>query len=66
MYAGTSIYTLKENLISSAPHLRKVIYTLVEHVVMYAARLRSGARKHYNVLSVLRGIFWIVCVMYCV
>ena len=25
---------------------------------MYVARLRSGGRKHYNVRSVLRGIFW--------
>ena len=26
---------------------------------MTAARLRSRARKHYNMRSVLRGIFWI-------
>ena len=25
---------------------------------MYAARLRSGARKHYHMRPVLRGIFW--------
>ena len=25
---------------------------------MYVARLRSGGRKHYNMRSVLRGIFW--------
>ena len=31
---------------------------MLEHVAMYVARLRSGGRKHYNMLSVLRGIFW--------
>ena len=31
---------------------------MLEHVVMYVARLRSGGRKHYNMRSVLRGIFW--------
>ena len=31
---------------------------MLEHVVMYVARLRSGGRKHYNIRSVLRGIFW--------
>ena len=31
---------------------------MLEHVAMYVARLRSGGRKHYNVRSVLRGIFW--------
>ena len=31
---------------------------MLEHVAMYVARLRSGGRKHYNMRSVLRGIFW--------
>ena len=31
---------------------------MLEHVAMYVARLRNGGRKHYNMRSVLRGIFW--------
>ena len=31
---------------------------MLEHVAMYVARLRSGGRKHYNMRSILRGIFW--------
>ena len=31
---------------------------MLEHVAMYVARLRSGGRKHYNMRSVLHGIFW--------
>ena len=31
---------------------------MLEHVAMYVARLRSGGCKHYNMRSVLRGIFW--------
>ena len=31
---------------------------MLEHVAMYVARLRSGGRKHYNMRSVLRGMFW--------
>ena len=31
---------------------------MLEHVAMYVARLRSGGRKHYNMRSVLGGIFW--------
>ena len=31
---------------------------MLEHVAMYVARLRSGEHKHYNMRSVLRGIFW--------
>ena len=31
---------------------------MLEHVAMYVARLHSGGRKHYNMQSVLRGIFW--------
>ena len=31
---------------------------MLEHVAMYVAHLRSGGRKHYNMRSVLRGIFW--------
>ena len=31
---------------------------MLEHVAMYVARLRSGERKHYNMRSVLHGIFW--------
>ena len=31
---------------------------MLEYVAMYAACLRSGGRKHYNMRSVLRGIFW--------
>ena len=31
---------------------------MLEHVAMYVACLRSGGRKHYNMRSVLRRIFW--------
>ena len=37
---------------------RNSTITMLEHVAMYVARLRSGGRKHYNMRSVLRGIFW--------
>ena len=38
---------------------------MLEHVAMYVARLRSGGRKHYNMRSVLRGIFWNVHSVLC-
>ena len=38
---------------------------MLEHVAMYVARLRSGGRKHYNMRSVLRGIFWNAHSVFC-
>ena len=38
---------------------------MLEHMAMYVARLRSGGRKHYNMRSVLRGIFWIAHSVLC-